>query len=181
MCPHHGAISELTTSPLITVIPQEQLSSIASSIDQIATDVSRLKAVEVENKLDRLEKRLREVEDKVGEAKSTASGIGSNVFFATLVISFLIALTSNPPKTDHLANFTNRLTDGDVTYAAIRKQFPGLEPFALQNVVKYESYWCCSVAKLVVGEHQIPISLGVFGNVVDLATLAEVEKKFGSK
>ncbi len=112
---------------------------------------------------------------KIPTAKSDAS---SSVFFASILLALIIALTSNPLKSTHVTHLMSRIPgDSDADKAAKKLTSDYILPHLAPNLLSYESYYFCSVTKLKLDDTEIPLTFGIFGNVFDYGTPEEVKEK----
>lgn len=171
---------------------EQRIERALSELDRKASDTrDQLRRLEqLDRKISDTQAHLKQLEEKISDTQKKAKRINdvtltsTDMFFVStwilLVLAFVVGLTSNPSKEKHIARMTDRITKSDAEIDLIRQRFPELETYVFKDLVRYDSYWCCSALVLPVNGMEIPISFGIFGNIFDTKTAEELEKRFGA-
>ena len=151
--------------------PNKPLVEIADQLRALSSQVSKLN------------EDLASTREEIRKTKNAVSKIPTNdgdftVMLAAVLIAFLIALTSNPPKSTHVTHLLTRIP-GSSDEAEALKKIAGdyVIPYFTPNLLSYESYYFFSISKYKWDDNEIPLTLGIFGNVFDYKTPDDIKKK----
>jgi hypothetical protein len=150
--------------------PNKSLVEIANQLSALSHQVSKLNEdlTSTKEEISKTKKALSKIPTNDGDSSST-------VIIATIFLSLIIALTSNPSKSDHVTHLLTRMPGSSNEMKAAKKLVGDYAlPYLAPNLLSYESHYFFSVSKL--GE--FPLSLGIFGNVFDYKTPDEIKEKF---
>ena len=127
--------------------------------------------------LDNASSQMGKINANVDKIRSSTRETNASIFRATMIMVVLLALISNPKRNLHLEHLAGHLP-GKSADALRWKQLLGpAVNFIAPSLTEYESYGFFSITKCRIDDTEIPLTLGIFGNVFDLDLPKDLRQK----